>query len=74
MVTDSKLPAGKVLKVCNGRGDVEKRIEEGKNTLPCDKTGCHRFAVNQAGLLMGVLEYNLLNVRIPMRDQRSDNG
>jgi hypothetical protein len=32
-VTNSKLPAGKVVKVYNGRGDVENRIKEGKKTL-----------------------------------------
>jgi hypothetical protein len=26
-----RLPAGKVAKVCNGRGDVENLIKEGKN-------------------------------------------
>jgi hypothetical protein len=29
IVTNSKLPAGKVVKVYNGRGDVENRIKEG---------------------------------------------
>jgi hypothetical protein len=33
ILTNSKLPAGKVAKVYNGRGDVENRIKEGKNTL-----------------------------------------
>lgn len=46
----------------NGRGDVENRIKEGKNTLRWDKTSCHRFAANQARLLMGVLAYNLLHM------------
>jgi hypothetical protein len=58
--TNSKLAAGKVVKVYNGRGDLENRIKEGKNTLRWDKTSCHRFAANQARLLMGVLAYNLL--------------
>ena len=62
IVTNSKLPAGKVVKVYNGRGDVENRIKEGKNTLRWDKTSCHRFAANQARLLMGVLAYNLLHM------------
>ncbi len=62
IVTNSKLPAGKVVKVYNGRGDVENRINEGKNTLRWDKTSCHRFAANQARLLMGVLAYNLLHM------------
>jgi hypothetical protein len=53
---------GKVVKVYNGRGDVENRIKEGKNTLRWDKTSCHRFAANQARLLMGVLAYNLLHM------------
>jgi len=59
IVTNSKLPAGKVVKVYNGRGDVENRIKEGKNTLRWDKTSGHRFSSNQARLLMGVLAYNL---------------
>jgi len=54
IVTNSKLPSGKVVKVYNGRGDVENRIKEGKNTLRWDKTSCRRFAANQARLLMGV--------------------
>ena len=62
IVTNSKLPAGKVVKVYNGRGDVENRIKEGKNTLRWDKTSCRRFAANQARLLMGVLAYNLLHM------------
>ncbi len=33
IVTNSRLPAGKVVKVYNGRGDVENRIKEGKNAL-----------------------------------------
>lgn len=62
IVTNSRLPAGKVVKVYNGRGDVENRIKEGKNTLRWDKTSCHKFAANQARLLMGVLAYNLLHM------------
>jgi hypothetical protein len=54
IVTNSRLSAGKVVKVYNGRGDVENRIKEGKN--------CRRFAANQARLLMGVLAYNLLHM------------
>ena len=60
--TNSKLPAGKVVKVYNGRGDVENRIKEGKNTLRRDKASRRRFAANQARLLMGVLAYNLLHM------------
>ena len=33
VITNSRLLAGKVTKVYNGRGDVENRIKEGKNTL-----------------------------------------
>jgi hypothetical protein len=33
VVTSSRLPARKAIKVYNGRGDVENRIQEGKNTL-----------------------------------------
>ena len=62
IVTNSRLSAGKVVKVYNGRGDVENRIKEGKNTLRWDKTSCQRFAANQARLLMGVLAYNLLHM------------
>ena len=58
IVTNSRLSAAKVVKVYNGRGDVENRIKEGKNTLRWDKTSCHRFAANQARLLMGVMAYN----------------
>ena len=59
IVTNSRLPKAKVVKVYNGRGDVENRIKEGKNTLRWDKTSCHRFEANQARLLMGVIAYNL---------------
>lgn len=62
IVTNSRLSAGKVVKVYNGRGDVENRIKEGKNTLRWDKTSCHRFSANEARLLMGVLAYNLLHM------------
>ncbi len=62
IVTTSKLPAGKVVKVYDGRGDVENRIKEGKDTLRWDKTSCRRFAANQARLLMGVPAYNLLHI------------
>jgi len=62
IVTNSRLPRAKVVKVYNGRGDVENRIKEGKNTLRWDKTSCHRFEANQARLLMGVIAYNLLHM------------
>jgi len=62
VVTNSRLPAGKVVKVYNGRGDVENRIKEGKNTLRWDKTSCQRFEANHARLKMGVLAYNLLHM------------
>ena len=62
IVTNTRLPAAKVVKVHNGRGDVENRIKEGKNTLRWDKTSCHRFPGNQPRLLMGVLAYNLLHM------------
>ena len=62
IVTNSRLPATKVVKVYNGRGDVENRIKEGKNTLRWDKTSCHRFEANEARLKMGVLAYNLLHM------------
>jgi hypothetical protein len=61
VVTNSRLSAGKVVKVYNGRGDVD-RIKEGKNTLRWDKTSCQRFEANQARLKMGVLAYNLLHM------------
>ena len=62
VVTNSRLPAGKVIKVYKGRGDVENRIKEGKKTLRWDKTSCQRFEANQARLQMGVLAYNLLHM------------
>ena len=51
-----------MVKVYNGRGDIENRIKEGKNTLRWDKTSCHRFEANQARLRMGVIAYNLLHM------------
>jgi len=62
VVSNSRLPAGKVIKVYNGRGEVENRIKEGKNTLRWDKTSCQRFEANQARLQMGVLAYSLLQM------------
>ncbi len=61
-MTNSKLPAGKGVKVYNGRCEVENQIKDGKNTLRRDKTSCHRFAANQARFLMGALAYNLLHI------------
>jgi hypothetical protein len=40
VVTNYRLSAGKLVKVYHGRGDVENRIKEGKNTLRWDKTSC----------------------------------
>ncbi len=62
VVTNSRLPAGKVVKVYNGRAEIENRIKEGKNTLRWDKTSCQKFEANQARLQMGVLAYNLLHM------------
>jgi len=62
IVTNSKLAASKVVEVYNGRGDVENRIKEGKNTLRWNKTSCHRFPANEARLKMGFLAYNLLHL------------
>jgi hypothetical protein len=62
VVTNSRLPAGKVIKIYNGRVDVENRIKGGKNTLRWDKTSCQRLEANQARWKMGVLAYNLLHM------------
>jgi len=62
IVTNSRLSAGKVVKVYNGRAEIENRIKEGKNTLRWDKTSCTRFKANEARLKMGVLAYNLLHM------------
>jgi hypothetical protein len=62
VVTNSRLPPSRVIKLYNGRGWVENRIKEGKNTLRWDKTICRRFEANQARLQMGVLAYNLLHM------------
>lgn len=62
IVTNSKLKAPKVVKIYNGRAEIENRIKEGKNTLRWDKTSCQRFEANEARLKMGVLAYNLLHM------------
>jgi len=62
IVTNSKLEAHKVITIYNGRAEIENRIKEGKNTLRWDKTSCHRFAPNQARLLIGCLACNLLHM------------
>jgi hypothetical protein len=73
IVTNSRLPAFSVVKVYNGRGDVENRIKEGKNTLRWDKTSCHRFTANEARLKMGFLAYNLLHLirRFYVRNEKA---
>jgi hypothetical protein len=62
VVTNSRLSAEKVVKLCNRRAELENRIKEGKNTLRWDKTSCHRFESNEARLKMGVLAHNLLHL------------
>jgi hypothetical protein len=62
IVTNSYLEAHKVITIYNGRAEIENRIKEGKNTLRWDKTSCHRFAANQARLLVGCIAYNLLHM------------
>lgn len=62
IVTSSIHPAWKVVKVYNGRANVENRIKEAKNTLRWDKTSCHRFEANKARLKMGAVAYNLLHM------------
>jgi hypothetical protein len=62
IVTNSRLEAERVSETYNGRAEIENRIKEGKNTLRWDKTSCHRFAANQARLLVGCLAYNLLHL------------
>jgi len=62
IVTNWNLEAHKVVTIYNGRAEIENRIKEGKNTLRWDKTSCHRFAANQARLLVGCLAYNLLHM------------
>ena len=59
---NSNIEAHKVVTIYNGRAEIENRIKEGKNTLRWDKTSCHRFAANQARLLVGSLAYNLLHM------------
>ncbi len=61
-MTNSKLSPKEVIKIYNGRANVENRIKEGKNTLRWDKTSCHKFDANQARLKMGLLAYNLLHL------------
>jgi len=62
IVTNSNREAEQVIMIYNGRAEIENRIKEGKNTLRWDKTSCHRFAANQARLLVGCLAYKLLHM------------
>jgi hypothetical protein len=62
IVTNSRLTNKEIVKVYNGRGEIENRIKEGKNTLRWDKTSCSSFDANHARLKMGVLAYNLLHM------------
>jgi hypothetical protein len=50
-MTNSRLSAGKVVKVYNGCGNVENRIKEGENMLRWDKTRRQRFEANQPAQL-----------------------
>jgi hypothetical protein len=43
VISNSRLPAGQVIKVDNGRAEIENRIKEGKKTLRCDKTSCQNL-------------------------------
>ncbi|MGO9021295.1 MAG: transposase [Syntrophobacteraceae bacterium] len=61
-MTNSNLEAEQVITIRNCRAEIENRIKEGKNILTWDKTSCHRFAANQARLLIGCLAYNLLHM------------
>jgi hypothetical protein len=63
LVTNSRLSAKEVVRIYNGRGNVENRIKESKNTLRWDKTSCHKFNANQARLKMGLLAYKLLQLQ-----------
>ncbi len=62
IVTNSHLEVERLITIYNGRIEIENRIKEGNNTLRWDKTSCHRFAANQARLLVGCLAYNLLHM------------
>lgn len=44
--TNSKLAAEQLVRLYNGRGGVEDRIEEGRLMLRWDKASCRRFAAN----------------------------
>ena len=41
---------------------MSRTASKGEEHLRWDKTGCRRFAANQARLIMGVLTYNLFQV------------
>lgn len=60
IVTYSKLIEGKVVRVYNGRREVEKRIKKGVNKLRLGNTSCHRLAAKEARLPIGILAHNLL--------------
>jgi hypothetical protein len=62
LIRTPNVPLNKVIKVHNGRGDVENRIAAGKNTLWWGEPSCQRFEANQVHLKMGVLAYNLLHM------------
>jgi hypothetical protein len=62
VVSNSRLPAGKVVKVYNSRAEIENRIKGGKNTRRRDKTGCQRFEASQARLQRGILACNLVHM------------
>uniref|UniRef100_A0A7C3SI59 Transposase DDE domain-containing protein n=1 Tax=Desulfobacca acetoxidans TaxID=60893 RepID=A0A7C3SI59_9BACT len=53
VVTNSRLTAGKVVKVYNGRAEIENRIKEGKNTLQWDKTSASASRLTRPGCRWG---------------------
>ncbi len=52
-----------VVRFYNQRGTAEQWIKEGNEATHWTRLSCHRFRANEARLLLGVVEYNLGNLR-----------
>lgn len=62
IVTNATLRAREVVRVYNGRANVENRIKEAKNTPRWNKTSGNLFAANQAPLKRGAVAYNQIHM------------
>ena len=64
MVTSRELQTRAVVRVCNMRGTApEQWIKVSKLVVNSSRLFCHRFRGNEVRLWLGVIAYNLANLR-----------